>query len=351
MLTVEARVAARDFEVSLSVAQGETVAILGPNGAGKSTLLDVIAGLVRPDSGRAELDGRVLFDLAGRRPSWTPPHGRGVSLLAQQPLLFPHMSVVTNVAFGPRSAGAGREESHEIARHWLAEVDGLDLADRRPGELSGGQGQRIAVARALASRPRLLLLDEPLAALDVAVAPQLRRMLRRVLDDRTAIVVTHDVLDAFTLADRVVIMHDGAIIEQGPTREVLERPRNPFTADLAALNLITGTRSMTGLLTPDGIPVTTDSGSGIAPGTAVAAAVRPAAVSVFTGVTGLTPPNLFRLTVQDLEPRGDLIRVRAGRLSADVPPGVVADLDLSPGTEVCLSFDPAAVLLYPLTPV
>ena len=348
MLSVEARLAARDFEASLSVAEGETVAILGPNGAGKSTLLDVIAGLVRPDSGRAELDGRVLFDLAGARPSWTPPHSRGVSLLAQQPLLFPHMSVLTNVAFGPRSAGAGRDESHEIARHWLGEVDAVDLADRRPAELSGGQGQRIAVARALASRPRLLLLDEPLAALDVAVAPQLRRMLRRVLETRTAIVVTHDVLDAFTLADRVVIMHDGAIIEQGPTREVLERPRNPFTADLAALNLITGSRSATGLLTPDGIVVTADSGSGIAQGTAVAAAVRPTAVSVLTGVTGVTPPNIFRLIVQDLEPRGDLVRVRAGRLSADVAPRVVADLDLSPGSEVYLTFDPAGVLLYPL---
>ena len=170
-----------------SLGAGETVAVLGPNGAGKSTLLSIIAGLLRPDAGRAELDGdRVLFDLgAGRAHLDAPPHPRGTALLAQEPLLFPHLSALDNVAFGPRSAGASSAAARETARHWLAEVDAAALADRRPGQLSGGQAQRVAVARALAADPELLLLDEPMAALDIHAAPLLRRLLKRVLAGRT----------------------------------------------------------------------------------------------------------------------------------------------------------------------
>uniref|UniRef100_UPI003989C388 ATP-binding cassette domain-containing protein n=1 Tax=Conyzicola sp. TaxID=1969404 RepID=UPI003989C388 len=141
----DARVTSRGFDVSLTAAPGETLAILGPNGAGKSTLLDLAAGLLRADSGRAVLDDTVLFDTDGGG-RFTPPHDRGVSLLAQQPLLFPHLSVLDNVAFGPRSAGFSRLASRETARHWLAEVEALELADRRPAQLSGGQALRIAVA-------------------------------------------------------------------------------------------------------------------------------------------------------------------------------------------------------------
>ena len=221
--TLDLHVAERDVTLHLEVAAGETVAVLGPNGAGKSTLLGVIAGLVRPDSGRAELNGSVLFDLPAtgdRRSVWRPPHQRSVSLLAQDALLFPHLSVLENVAFGPRSAGARASQARETATGWLREVDAEELAGRRPAELSGGQAQRIAVARALASDPGLLLLDEPLAALDIAVAPAVRRMLRRVLADRSAVIVTHDVLDAYTLADRVVIVENGRIVDEGTPAEV-----------------------------------------------------------------------------------------------------------------------------------
>ncbi|PPF75120.1 molybdenum ABC transporter ATP-binding protein, partial [Subtercola sp. Z020] len=268
-LTFSATVASRAFDVSFDLEAGQTLAVLGPNGAGKSTLLALLAGLLAPDAGRAELDGDVLFAAAGAgsgavagssagavadarstRRTWKPPHARNVALLAQEPLLFPHLSVLQNVGFGPTSAGVPRREALRRARRWLAEVDAAAFESRRPAELSGGQAQRIAVARALAADPRLLLLDEPMAALDITVAPALRRTLRRVLADRTAIIVTHDPLDAYTLADRVLVLDGGRIVDDGPTRSVLEHPRDPFTASIAGLTVLPGTRTPDGLLLP-----------------------------------------------------------------------------------------------------
>ena len=343
--TFAAAVAARGFDVSLSVAAGETVAVLGPNGAGKSTLLQLAAGLLHADSGRAVLDDTVVFDTAGTG-IFLPPHRRGVSLLAQEALLFPHLSVEDNVAFGPRSGGASRASARATARHWLSEVDALELADRRPAQLSGGQAQRIAVARALASGPKLLLLDEPMAALDVSVAPALRRMLRRVLADRTVLVVTHDILDAYTLADRVVVLDGGRIVEQGPTRDVLERPRSAFTAGLAALNLLGGVRTARGIRIDDGSEIVGD--STLATGTPAAASVRPSAVRV--SLDEPSSGNRMRDEVLDLEPRGDLVRVRSRRLSADLPPSLVADLDLTPGAGVWFGFDAGDVSIYSAGP-
>ncbi|GAB2451269.1 molybdate transport system ATP-binding protein [Conyzicola lurida] len=335
--TLDARVDARDVDLAITVQRGETVAVLGPNGAGKSTLLGLAAGLLRADSGSATLDGATLFDAA----TFVPPHSRGVSLLAQDALLFPHLSVLENVAFGPRSAGVRAAAARSMARDWLGEVDALEFASRRPAELSGGQAQRIAVARALAAGPKLLLLDEPLAALDISVAPAVRRMLRRVLADRTALIVTHDILDAYTLADRVIVVDGGRVVEEGPTRSVLERPRTAFTAGLASLSVLTGERTATGLWTAGGdIAAPSD----LPVGTAVAAAIRPAAVSV-----SLEEPrevNRLRGTVRDLEPRGDVIRVRSDLLSADVAPAVVADLDLALGTPVWFAFGAADVQVY-----
>lgn len=340
-LRLEARVAERGFDISLEVAAGETLAVLGPNGAGKSTLLSILAGLLRPDSGRAELDGESLFDLSRRH--WLPPHQRGISLLAQEPLLFPHLSALENVAFGPRSAGRTRAEARASAREWLAAVEAAELWDSRPPQLSGGQAQRVAIARALAPEPRLLLLDEPLAALDVAVAPTLRLMLRTVLAGRTAIVVTHEVLDALTLADRVVVLGDGVIVEQGATAQVLQRPRHPFTAGLAGLNLLTGVRTGTGLRMADGT-VVTGPGSGRI-GKPAAAASRPSATSVHLDQP--SGPNAFAATVQDLEPRGDSVRVRSASMVADISPGRAAALGLTPGLSVWFTVPETEVTIYP----
>ena len=338
--TFSGALSVRGFDVSVTLAPGETVAVLGPNGAGKSTLLNLTAGLLRADSGRAVLDDTVLFDTAGG--VFTPPHLRGVSMLAQEALLFPHLSVLENVAFGPRSAGVARADARDTARHWLGEVEALDLADRRPAQLSGGQAQRIAVARALASDPKLLLLDEPMAALDVSVAPALRRMLRRVLVGRTVLIVTHDILDAYTLADRVIVVDDGNIVEQGATRDLLERPRSRFTAGLAGVNLLAGVRSERGIRLDDGSEIA--GVSTLAVGLGAAAAVRPSTVRV--SLDEPVSANRLRGEVLDLEPRGDLVRVRSRRLSADLTPALVADLDLAPGAMVWFAFDEGDVNIY-----
>lgn len=354
---IDATVRARNLDISLSVGPAETVAILGPNGAGKSTLLSVAAGLLRPDAGSARLGERVLFNLDGGSRVWTPPHLRGTALLAQEPLLFPHLSVLDNVAFGPRSAGASRAQSRETARHWLAEVDVTQLAERKPGQLSGGQAQRVAVARALAASPELLLLDEPMSALDIHAAPHLRRLLKRVLSGRRALIITHDVLDALMLADRVIVMESGRIVEEGPTREVLRRPRSQFAAGLAGVNLLAGT------VTEDGLRTSVAAGSAsladsaslhvaghlddeAEPGQPGVAAFPPSAVSVFLDAAHGSPRNSFPVAITDLEPHGDQIRVRAGDLAADITPAASAELGLEPGSRVYFVVKAAAVQVY-----
>lgn len=337
-LAVRAVVRDRGVDVELTVAQGTTTAVLGPNGAGKSTLLAVIAGLHRPDAGRVSLDGRVLTDIDGGID--VPPHKRGTALMAQQPLLFPHMTAATNVAFAPRSAGRGRRVSAEAATHWLAEVDAAELADRRPAQLSGGQAQRVAVARALAADPTLLLLDEPMAALDVGAAPMLRTMLRRVLRDepRTALLVTHDALDALALADRVVVLDAGRVVEEGEVRSVLTRPRSAFAARIAGINLCSGVIQTDGALrTLSGAVVQGASPESLAPNTRGVAVFAPAAVSVYAELPQGSPRNSFHVTVSEIENRGDTVRLRAADhggdpgLAADVTPAAAADLDVAPG--------------------
>ena len=225
-LHLHAVIAQRGIDVTLEVAAGETVALTGPNGAGKSSLLAVIAGLLRPDTGDVRLGDRSL--------DGTPPHARGVALLAQDPLLFPHMSVLANVAFAPRSRGVHRRRAHELAARQLDQIGAADLAARKPSQISGGQAQRVAVARALAAEPELLLLDEPMASLDVDVRPALRQTLRSALEDQTAIIVTHDAADARALADRVVVLEDGHIVEDGPADQVLDDPQSPFAVRLVS---------------------------------------------------------------------------------------------------------------------
>ena len=348
------------LNVSLSVARGETVAVLGPNGAGKSTLLGVLAGLLRPDAGRVRLGERVLTDTDTRVA--VPVHRRGVGLLAQQALLFPHLSALANVAFGPRCAGVGRAKAAEVAQHWLAEVDAAELGRRRPSQLSGGQAQRVALARALAGEPELLLLDEPLAALDIDSAPVLRALLHRVVrgTGRTALLVTHDVLDALVLADRVLVLTDGSIVERGPTRDVLTRPRSAFAARIAGLNLVPGVSVPGGLRTEDGTMVT---GGHAAEGNgeAAVAVFPPTAVAVFRQRPEGSPRNVVEVRLAGLEPHGEVVRLRAGSLdggpawvdglAADVTPAAVADLSdggtLAPGARLWFAVKATEVLVHP----
>jgi molybdate transport system ATP-binding protein len=354
-VTVElaATVAERGVDLALTIDDGETVALLGPNGSGKSTALGVVAGLVVPDHGHVVLDGRTLTrcgrDAEGGRAVHVPPHDRRTALLGQEPLLFPHLSALDNVAFGPRSRGTTRRGARTLAQHWLDQTEVGELAERRSSQLSGGQAQRVALARALAADPDLLLLDEPMAALDVAVTPGMRQTLRRVLAGRTALVVTHDPLDALLMTDRVVVLDKGTVVEDGPSSQVLTRPRSGFAARLAGLNLVRGTWQDDHVVTADGMAVQglLEDGA-LAAGAEVVATFRPAAVAVYREAPHGSPRNSFPVTITELEALGDLVRVRAGSMSADVTVQAAADLELAQGNRVTFTVKATEVSVYAL---
>lgn len=352
-LRVRARQDRRGLDVDFTVHHGSVLAVLGPNGAGKSTVLQIISGLLGPDAGRVQLGARTLTDTETR--TFVAPHDRGVALLSQQPLLFPHMSVARNVAYGPRCAGAPRSAARATAQHWLAAVGVADLADRRPTQLSGGQAQRVALARALATDPELLLLDEPMAALDVTAAPAMRRLLRTVLREqkRTAVVVTHDVIDALAIADCAVVIEAGRIVESGPVRRVLTTPRSDFAARLAGLNLISGTVTAQGILETSW--KTSLSGRGeVDPGAAAVAVFAPSAVAVHLDRPHGSPRNVFAVTIETMDVQGSVVRIRGGELpdgtagpAADVTPAAVADLELHPGKTVYFAVKAQEIAIHP----
>ncbi|TRW84811.1 ABC transporter ATP-binding protein [Mycolicibacterium sp. 018/SC-01/001] len=354
MSGVDARIALarRGIDLHLTVADGEVVAVLGPNGVGKSTVLQTIAGLVRPDSGHVRIGDEVVTDVAAG--VFVPAHRRGVALLAQRPLLFPHLSVAANVAYGPRCSGLSRRAANERSRRWLDAVDAGTLAERRPARLSGGQAQRVALARALAAEPRLLLLDEPFAALDVGAAAALRRTVRDLLrqDTRSAVIVTHDVLDALAIADTAVVIEDGRIVEQGPVRSVLTAPRSDFAAGIAGMNLVSGVAGAQTLRTPWGLEL---AGTGdVEPGAAAVALFQPAAVAVHTEAPRASPRNVVPVTIADVVLRGNAVRIRGGDWpdgspgpAADVTPAAVVDLGLEPGRQVFFVVKAQEVGLHP----
>lgn len=335
-LQLRAVVAERELDVEFHVSPGEVLAVLGPNGAGKSTALHVIAGLLRPDTGQVRLGDRTLTDTdAGVH---VATHRRRVGLLLQDPLLFPHMSVAANVAFGPHSRRR-RRTARETALHWLREVDAGQLAGRRPRQLSGGQAQRVAIARALAAEPDVLLLDEPLAGLDVAAAAGIRAVLRKVVTQnaRATILVTHDLLDVVTLADRVLVLEAGRVAEIGPVTEVLTAPRSHFGARIAGVNLLNGTIGDDGsLLTRSGTKWHGTPAEELATGQEAVAVFAPAAVAVYVDPPHGSPRNAVELNVAELDTRGPAVRVRAGE-QADGAPGLAADITVDAAAELRLT--------------
>ena len=343
------------LELELEVEPGEVLAVLGPNGAGKSTLLGILSGLLRPDAGHLRVGDRTLIDVAAGE--FVPTHRRGIGLLAQQALLFPHLSALANVAFGPRAQGVARAVADERARELLTQVGVGELTARRPAQLSGGQQQRVALARALAPQPGLMLLDEPLAALDVDATPAMRSLLRRVLRDgkQTALLVTHDALDALVLADRVLVLDRGRIAEQGAAHEVLARPRSAFSARIAGLGLIPGVAVEGGVRTVDGVEIQGGAVE-VTDGEPAVAVFPPSAVAVFTERPQGSPRNVFRVRLAALEPRGDTVRLRAAApagapdwvdgLAADVTPAAVAELGVDPGDEVWFTVKAAEVAVH-----
>jgi molybdate transport system ATP-binding protein len=281
---------------------------------------------------------RVLTDIAAG--THVATHDRHVGLLLQDPLLFPHLSVAANVAFSPRSSRAD-------ATRWLAEVEASDLAERMPRQLSGGQAQRIALARALAAEPDVLLLDEPLTGLDVGVAATMRKLLSRVLvrDGRSAVLITHDLVDVLTLADTVLVLEDGRIAEKGSTAAVLSAPRSRFGARFAGVNLVIGIAGPDGVLTTlqglawHGVP-----GPEAVVGQPAVALFSPASVAVYRDEPHGSPRNTVAVTVAELDSHGPAIRVRAEEqpdgvpgIAADITADSAAELRLTPGERVYFS--------------
>ncbi|MGW6912469.1 ABC transporter ATP-binding protein [Kitasatospora sp. NPDC054939] len=334
------------LDLTLTAAPGEVVALLGPNGAGKSTALRALAGLLPLGAGHLRLDGRTLED--PRQRVHTPAEARPVGVVFQDYLLFPHLSALDNVAFGPRCQGRSKREARAEAARWLERMDLAAHADARPGRLSGGQAQRVALARALAVRPRLLLLDEPLAALDARTRLDVRSQLRRHLAEfeAVAVLVTHDPLDAMVLADRLVVIEQGREVQSGSPAEIARHPRTDYIARLVGLNLYQGVADGHRVTLPDGPVLTTDEEL---TGPAFVA-FPPSAVTLHRGRPESSARNVWELRVAGLELHGDQIRADlAGELpmAADLTPAAAAELDLATGTTVWAAVKAAQTHAYP----
>ena len=335
------------LDIDLTIEAGEVVALLGPNGAGKTTVLRALAGLQAIDAGRLIVDDHVVDDpVAG---VFVPAEQRPVGVVFQDYLLFPHLSVLENVAFGPRSKGTAKAAARDRASAWLDRVDIAELAGQRPGKISGGQAQRTALARALATEPRLLLLDEPLAALDAGTRTSVRRDLRRYLHDfdGATVLVTHDALDALALADRVVILEAGTVTQAGTLSEVTTRPRSTYVADLIGMNLLRG-RSTGTVVDLDGHPghvITADHHDG-----PVLALIHPNAVSLHRTEPEGSARNRWHEHITGFDLLGDRVRVRLQGeipLVAEVTPAAVAEMALTEGDTLWATVKATEITTYP----
>ena len=335
-----------ELDVLLETEPGETVAVLGPNGAGKSTILRCLAGLLAIDGGRIALDETVLDDPAAG--VFLPPERRPIGVVFQDYLLFAHLSVRENVAFGLRARGARRANARRRAEALLEQVGLLDYAAARPLALSGGQQQRVALARALAGEPRLLLLDEPLAALDVSTRAEVRSELRHTLSrfDGVRILVTHDPLDAYALAERVVILEGGGVSQQGALDEITLRPRSRYIADLVGTNLFRGSSHGTTFTTDRGAELVT---AGPVDGPAFVS-ISPTAVALYRTPPDGSPRNVWAAHVRDIDRRPDRARVRVdGALPvvAEVTADAADSMALRPGDDVYVAIKATEIMAYP----
>jgi molybdate transport system ATP-binding protein len=343
---VRAGVGAFELDVELAVAAGELVAVLGPNGAGKTSLLRALAGLLPLTSGRVMLNGIVLDDPAnGIR---VPSERRPIGLVFQDYLLFPHMSAVENVAFGLRARGMARALALAEATRWLDRVGLPAEGNRKPASLSGGQAQRVALARVLAGNPALLLLDEPMAALDASTKVDFRRDLRRHLASfgGVRLLVTHDPLEAMAMADRLVVMENGRVLQSGTPAEVTQHPRSRYVADLVGVNLFRG-RVHHDVITLAGGGTLTAAG---APDGEVFAVVHPRTVALYRTRPDGTPRNVWEGRAVDLDSEGDRVRVRlAGSPSivAEVTPAAVRELGLDRADRVWIGVKATEINVYP----
>ncbi|MFI1448810.1 ABC transporter permease [Streptomyces virginiae] len=332
-------------ELTLDAEPGTTIAVVGENGAGKTTLLRALLGLTPRAHAELRLGDTDVTAL--------PPHERQVAWVPQDGALFPHLTAVANTAYGLRARGVPRAQARREALAWLDRLGVLHLADRRPAQLSGGQAQRVALARALAARPRLLLLDEPLAALDQTTRARVRHTLRTHLAGfgGVCLIVTHDPVEAVSLADRVLVLADGRALQDAPPAEVARHPRSPWVARMLGRNAWPGTASADGLtLAAGGRLVVAEA---LPEGAKALAIIAPEAVSVYTDRPGGSPRNVWPGTVREITAVGSRLRVlvasdTAPDLVAEITPDAAAELGLVDGASVWTSVKATEVTLVRL---
>jgi molybdate transport system ATP-binding protein len=334
------------LDVPLRIDAGEVVGLLGPNGAGKTTALRALAGLQPLSAGYMRLAGRDLDRPESR--VWTPAEHRPIGVVFQDYLLFPHLTALDNVAFGPRRHGVDRRTARRRATDWLTRVGLTQHTRRKPRQLSGGQAQRVALARALAVDPVLLLLDEPLAALDARTRLDTRAELHRHLAHHpgATLLVTHDPLDALVLADRLVIIEDGRVVQEGDAGTITAQPRTDYVARLVGLNLYRGSA--------DGHTI--DLGSGFALTAAdplhgdAFVAFPPSAVALHRHRPDGSPRNTWPATITGLQRHGDNLRVQLEgpiKVAADITPAAATHLQLAPGQPVWAAVKATETRAYP----
>ena len=336
------------LDVELGIAAGETLALLGPNGAGKSTTVDLLAGRSQLDAGHIDLAGRRL-DEPGND-IFVPSEQRRIGVVFQDYLLFDHLNVRENVMFGPRARGQRKAEAMRIADRWIELLDIGRFVDRRPTQLSGGQAQRVALARALASDPDMLLLDEPLAALDIGNRSELRSVLASQLATVAGprLLITHDPADAFLLADRIAIVEAGRITQCGTGEEIRRRPATAYGAAVAGTNLLMGS-SVKGALVLDDYDHTFQAADTSVEGPALIT-IHTTAIALHLNQPSGSPRNSWHTHVATIEPLGDTTRITLGTpvpLSVDITPGSTAALGLSPGSQVWASVKATEISVAP----
>jgi molybdate transport system ATP-binding protein len=319
--------------IEVQVEAGTTVALLGPNGAGKSTAVWALAGVIPIDEGKVSLGGRVLDDTAAG--VWVPPEERRVGAVFQDVLLFPHLNVLQNVSFALSPGRGNRKDVERMASAWLDRLGLGALSSLRPSQLSGGQAQQVGLARALAGDPEVLLLDEPLSALDVATRAQVRRTLTRHLESFAGprLLITHDPAEAFLMADRVVVVENGAVTQAGTPDEIRRHPSTGYAADLAGVNLVTGVAEAGRVRVDAGpeirIPDTSIAGP-------VLLTIHPRAVAIHPGPPEGSARNTWPSVITSVEDLGDCSRVQFGAplpLTAEVTSSARQELGLSGGRE------------------
>ena len=351
---IEVQLGSLLLQAELAVQPGEVLALLGPNGAGKSTLLRCLAGLQPLDGGRIAIDTTIVDDPAAGM--LVPPEARSIGLVFQHYRLFEQMTVLENVAFGLRAGGQPKAQARASAHEWLDRVGLAEYAAQRPAALSGGQAQRAALARALATEPRLLLLDEPLAALDAGTRGAVRRDLRHHLDEfgGMVVLVTHEPVDAHALADRVAILEDGRLVQTGTLAEVTSHPRSRYVADLVGVNLVAGTVTDGVLHTPAGASVVI---ADAAPGPSFAI-IRPHSIVLVRTVgsagsagSEASTRNQWPGTITELDRLGDRVRVGIDGplpLTAEITVAAMDALALRPGDAIHASVKATDIDVYPV---